>query len=165
MPEWSNFNRRLVHLPLEERRTGTASIICLVIFAHEPSSHSATRSWITPQCSKSLDQTENTSPSPTSRTARRMILDLIVKILSEHGWQMFTKANCHHFRNGDRAHDRSALATSQKLSMLRAWLAQSQHRYDQVGTLLEEAETQHQARNIELDTSNNKASTTPYVHR
>ena len=36
--------------------------------------------------------------------------------------------------------------------MLRAWLAQSQHRYDQVGTLLEEAETQYQDRNIELDT-------------
>ena len=44
------------------------------------------------------------------------------------------------------------LYSEPKLSMLRAWLAQSQHRYDQVGTLLEEAETQYQARNIELDT-------------
>lgn len=44
------------------------------------------------------------------------------------------------------------LYSDPKLSMLRAWLAQSQHRYEQVGTLLEEAETQYQARNIELDT-------------
>ncbi|MFM2607057.1 HTH-type transcriptional regulator MalT [Vibrio chagasii] len=78
--------------------------------------------------------------------------DLIVKILSEHGWQMFNQGELSSLEMAIKQLTTDQLYSEPKLSMLRAWLAQSQHRYDQVGTLLEEAETQYQARNIELDT-------------
>ncbi|NMU81538.1 transcriptional regulator MalT, partial [Vibrio parahaemolyticus] len=47
--------------------------------------------------------------------------------------------------------DKDLLFSDPKLTMLRAWLAQSQHRYNQVGTLLAEAENEHKKRNIDLD--------------
>ncbi|MGT0149385.1 hypothetical protein ACT691_05630 [Vibrio metschnikovii] len=37
-----------------------------------------------------------------------------------------------------------------KLCLLQAWLAQSQHRYDTVGAMLEQAEKEMQALNVEL---------------
>lgn len=77
--------------------------------------------------------------------------DLIVEILNEFGWKMFNQGELTTLEEAVNQLDRELLFTHPKLSMLRAWLAQSQHRYNQVGELLAEAEEEHQKRNIELD--------------
>lgn len=78
--------------------------------------------------------------------------DLIVEILNEFGWKMFNQGELTTLESAINQLDKDLLFSHPKLSMLRAWLAQSQHRYNQVGELLAEAEEEHKKRNIELDT-------------
>ncbi|HDM8223780.1 TPA: HTH-type transcriptional regulator MalT [Vibrio campbellii] len=77
--------------------------------------------------------------------------DLIVEILNEFGWKMFNQGELTTLESAINQLDKDLLFSHPKLSMLRAWLAQSQHRYNQVGELLAEAEEEHKKRNIELD--------------
>ncbi|WJT10071.1 HTH-type transcriptional regulator MalT [Vibrio harveyi] len=77
--------------------------------------------------------------------------DLIVEILNEFGWKMFNQGELTTLEAAINQLDKDLLFSHPKLSMLRAWLAQSQHRYNQVGELLAEAEEEHKKRNIELD--------------
>ncbi|HDM8151940.1 TPA: HTH-type transcriptional regulator MalT [Vibrio harveyi] len=76
---------------------------------------------------------------------------LIVEILNEFGWKMFNQGELTTLEAAINQLDKDLLFSHPKLSMLRAWLAQSQHRYNQVGELLAEAEEEHKKRNIELD--------------
>ena len=78
--------------------------------------------------------------------------DLIVQILNDTGWKMFNQGELSSLEMAVKQLTQDQLFGNPKLSMLRAWLAQSQHRYDQVGTLLEEAEKEYKERNIVLDT-------------
>ncbi|CAH1227492.1 DNA-binding transcriptional activator MalT [Vibrio harveyi] len=77
--------------------------------------------------------------------------DLIVEILNEFGWKMFNQGELTTLEAAINQLNKDLLFSHPKLSMLRAWLAQSQHRYNQVGELLAEAEEEHKKRNIELD--------------
>ncbi|MDW1632000.1 transcriptional regulator MalT, partial [Vibrio sp. Y176] len=77
--------------------------------------------------------------------------DLVVEILNEFGWKMFNQGELSTLEHAINKLDAELLFSHPKLTMLRAWLAQSQHRYNQVGQLLEEAEEEHKKRNIELD--------------
>lgn len=78
--------------------------------------------------------------------------DLIAHILTTHGWKMFNQGELAALESGINKLTKDQLYSDPKLSMLQAWLAQSQHRYDQVGTLLAEADAERNERNIELNT-------------
>ncbi len=77
--------------------------------------------------------------------------DLVAHILNDFGWQMFNQGELSSLEAAIQLLEPDRLFSTPKLSLLRAWLAQSQHRYNQVGTLLAEAESEHQKRDIELD--------------
>ncbi|MGR5351457.1 HTH-type transcriptional regulator MalT [Vibrio sp. DNB22_19_2] len=78
-------------------------------------------------------------------------ISLIIEILNEFGWKMFNQGELATLEAAINQLDRELLFSHPKLTMLRAWLAQSQHRYNQVGKLLAEAEKEHTKRKIELD--------------
>lgn len=78
--------------------------------------------------------------------------DLIAHILTTYGWKMFNQGELAALESAIKKLTKDQLYSDSKLSMLQAWLAQSQHRYDQVGTLLAEAEAERKERNIELST-------------
>ncbi len=75
---------------------------------------------------------------------------LVVSILDEHGWSMFNKGELTLL---ERALD--SLPAIQRfckpsLALLRAWIAQSQHQYTRVGSLLNEASKQLNHNKIKL---------------
>ncbi|MGF1843939.1 HTH-type transcriptional regulator MalT [Vibrio clamense] len=78
--------------------------------------------------------------------------DLIAHILTTYGWKMFNQGELAALESAIKKLTKDQLYSDSKLSILQAWLAQSQHRYDQVGTLLAEAEAERKERNIELNT-------------
>ncbi|MBW3695427.1 HTH-type transcriptional regulator MalT [Vibrio sp. T187] len=78
--------------------------------------------------------------------------ELIAQILDDYGWKMFNQGELSSLEMAVKQLTRDQLYSNPKLSMLRAWLAQSQHRYDQVGTLLAEAEAEYKERDITIDT-------------
>ncbi|MEZ8194174.1 HTH-type transcriptional regulator MalT [Vibrio cortegadensis] len=78
--------------------------------------------------------------------------DLIAHILTTYGWKMFNQGELAALESAIKKLTKDQLYRDSKLSILQAWLAQSQHRYDQVGTLLAEAEAERKERNIELNT-------------
>lgn len=69
--------------------------------------------------------------------------ELVAEILNEYGWKMFHQGELSTLEAAINLLDKDLLFSDPKLTMLRAWLAQSQHRYNQVGTLLAEAENEH----------------------
>lgn len=75
---------------------------------------------------------------------------LISEILSQHGWHMFNNGELQELESTINALDPDVLFTSPRLCLLRAWLAQSQHRYNQVSDLIIEAEEKLSQHNIEL---------------
>ncbi|EGQ7929426.1 HTH-type transcriptional regulator MalT [Vibrio vulnificus] len=77
--------------------------------------------------------------------------ELVAEILNEFGWKMFNQGELSTLESAINLLEKDLLFSNPKLTMLRAWLAQSQHRYNQVGTLLAEAENEHNKRNIDLD--------------
>jgi len=65
--------------------------------------------------------------------------DLLATILSKHGWSMFNQGELEMLES-----------SINKLCMLQAWLAQSQHRYNDVGALLSKADEEMAKLNVEL---------------
>lgn len=76
---------------------------------------------------------------------------LTVDIIVEHGWKLFHHGELQLLEGAISALSRDALFSTPRLALLRAWLAQSQHQYDDVGALLNEAEIEMTHRNITLD--------------
>ncbi|GEM75304.1 HTH-type transcriptional regulator MalT [Vibrio sagamiensis] len=79
--------------------------------------------------------------------------DLIIEILEGYGWKMFHRGALTELESAIDQLDRDLLYHHPKLSILQAWLAQSQHRFDQVSELLSHAEVEHLKRNITLGTN------------
>ena len=79
--------------------------------------------------------------------------ELVSDILVHSGWAMFNEGTLETLESSIKLLSRDQLFSNPKLSMLRAWLAQSQHRYNQVGQLLAEAEHEHSSRNITINSS------------
>lgn len=75
---------------------------------------------------------------------------LSADILLSHGWKMFNQGELQSLETSINALSEDHLYQGSRLPLLRAWLAQSQHRYDEVGDLLDEALAALQQRNIEL---------------
>lgn len=76
---------------------------------------------------------------------------LLMSILNEHGWELFNRSElmlldqCFtHFQTAD-------LVNSPSLLLLRAWLAQSQHRTDEAETLLTQAQAELEKSHVVID--------------
>lgn len=76
--------------------------------------------------------------------------DLLASILTQHGWKMFNLGELNVLESAINLLAPQQLYKEPKLCLLQAWLAQSQHRYDTVGAMLEQAEKEMQALNVEL---------------
>ncbi|KJY75144.1 HTH-type transcriptional regulator MalT [Vibrio nigripulchritudo] len=76
--------------------------------------------------------------------------DLIVDVLDKHGWAMFNKGELVLLDRALEYLPPEKRFSQPSLALLRAWLAQSQHQYDRVASLLAEAEQQLKLNNIEL---------------
>ncbi|CAM3071692.1 HTH-type transcriptional regulator MalT [Vibrio rarus] len=77
---------------------------------------------------------------------------LCAHIMQEHGWHMFNSGELSTLEKAIDELDTEQLYQTAKLPLLRAWLAQSQHRFNDVGDLLSEAKTELNKRNITLST-------------
>ncbi|WP_417880658.1 HTH-type transcriptional regulator MalT [Vibrio sp.] len=75
---------------------------------------------------------------------------LMSQILSDHGWDMFNHGELQVVESAINHLSDEVLFASPRLSLLRAWLAQSQHRYNQVFDLIVEAEEKMTEHNIKL---------------
>ncbi|MGY3572234.1 HTH-type transcriptional regulator MalT [Vibrio paucivorans] len=73
---------------------------------------------------------------------------LIANILTEFGWKMFNHGELDSLETAIHKLEPKQLYSEPKLCMLQAWLAQSQHRYDDVGDLLATADEQMKLLNI-----------------
>ncbi|ODP96170.1 transcriptional regulator MalT [Salinivibrio sp. SS3] len=92
------------------------------------------------------------SPHQALRHARYAKDDaLLADILNQHGWRMFNRGELSTLESAIIKLSDELLYQYPNLSLLRAWLAQSQHRYHEVGELLASAEKAYQARDIPLD--------------
>lgn len=79
--------------------------------------------------------------------------ELTATILTEFGWKMFNHGELDVLESAITSLDGDTLFSHPKLSLLRAWLAQSQHRFNQVDKLLIEAQAEMDKRGIVLDES------------
>lgn len=79
--------------------------------------------------------------------------ELISQIIIDHGWKMFNSGELRTMENAINLLSRDQLYADIKLPLLRAWLAQSQHRYDAVDDMLNESEREMSKRNMSLSTS------------
>ncbi|WP_459778563.1 HTH-type transcriptional regulator MalT [Photobacterium sp. R1] len=77
--------------------------------------------------------------------------ELMVAILSDHGWNMFHHGELKLLEECIASLDKSMLFSSPRLILLRLWLVQSQHRYHEVGDLIAESEAEMLANNIVFD--------------
>ncbi|UTV30240.1 HTH-type transcriptional regulator MalT [Photobacterium atrarenae] len=77
--------------------------------------------------------------------------ELSVHILSEFGWEMFHHGELNLLEDSIALLDREQVFSTPRLALLRLWLMQSQHRYNDVGELIAEAEAQMQKHNVVLD--------------
>lgn len=103
---------------------------------------SAARAW--------LDQS---SPHQALRHAQKASNQaLIADILIEHGWNMFNNGELTNLEKAIEQLADEILYREPKLCMLKAWLAQSQHRYHEVGELLHTTNAQMSKHNIALST-------------
>lgn len=75
---------------------------------------------------------------------------LLSEILIQYGWQMFNHGELTVLEKAIETLSDDILFMSPRLCLLRAWLAQSQHRYNQVSALILEAEEKLAIRNIQL---------------
>ncbi|MFA0438127.1 transcriptional regulator MalT [Vibrio breoganii] len=76
--------------------------------------------------------------------------ELCASIMQEHGWKMFNSGELTTLEKAIAELDTDQLYKTAKLPLLRAWLAQSQHRFNTVGDLLAEAKLELDKRNIPL---------------
>lgn len=79
--------------------------------------------------------------------------ELLSQIISEHGWQMFNHGGLRALERAINDLPKDKLYANMKLPLLRAWLAQSQHRYVAVEDMLAEAEHEIAKRDVTLSTS------------
>lgn len=77
--------------------------------------------------------------------------DLTIEILTNHGWNMFHHGELKLLEDSIAALSKDKLFSVPRLTLLRAWLAQSQHRYNDVGELIAESETEMHQRDLALD--------------
>ncbi|KJY93887.1 transcriptional regulator MalT [Vibrio neptunius] len=77
---------------------------------------------------------------------------LTADILSQSGWKMFNGGELQTVEKAINTLAPEQLYSEPKLCMLQAWLAQSQHRYNDVGDLLSKADEQMEALNVTLST-------------
>lgn len=75
---------------------------------------------------------------------------LIADILSQFGWKMFNGGELKALEQAIDSLSPEQLYSEPKLCMLQAWLAQSQHRYNDVGDLLAKADEQMRQFNVVL---------------
>ncbi len=76
--------------------------------------------------------------------------ELAAHILLEKGWHMFNHGELSIMEDAISQLNREHLYAGMKLPLLRAWLAQSQHRYNAVEDMLKETEQEMQQRSITL---------------
>ncbi|WP_295892159.1 HTH-type transcriptional regulator MalT [uncultured Vibrio sp.] len=76
--------------------------------------------------------------------------DLVASILVSYGWKMFNRGELQALEQAIKTLDPDQLYSEPKLCMLEAWLAQSQHRYQDVGDLLAKADEQMKLRDVKL---------------
>ncbi|MBU2899313.1 HTH-type transcriptional regulator MalT [Vibrio hepatarius] len=79
-------------------------------------------------------------------------LQLTADIVCNYGWEMFNRGELQTLENAIDTLTPEQLYSEPKLCMLQAWLAQSQHRYNDVGDLLSVADEQMKAFNVSLST-------------
>jgi len=79
--------------------------------------------------------------------------DLLAQIIFEHGWRMFNHGELGKLESAINSLSKNKLYANIKLPLIRAWLAQSQHRYIAVENMLAEAEQEITKRNIILTTN------------
>ncbi|WP_394126686.1 HTH-type transcriptional regulator MalT [Vibrio hepatarius] len=77
---------------------------------------------------------------------------LTADILTQYGWKMFNGGELQSLEKGINTLTPEQLYSEPKLCMLQAWLAQSQHRYNDVGDLLSKADEQMSKFNVRLST-------------
>jgi LuxR family maltose regulon positive regulatory protein len=75
---------------------------------------------------------------------------LVADILVQYGWKMFNGGELQTVEKAIESLTPEQLYTEPKLCMLQAWLAQSQHRYNDVGDLLSKADAQMKSFNVVL---------------
>ncbi len=73
-------------------------------------------------------------------------------ILLEHGWTMFNSGELQSLEKAIALLSAEQLYSQPKLCMLQAWLAQSQHRYNDVGDMLTKIDAEMAALNVVLST-------------
>ncbi|MDE1251878.1 HTH-type transcriptional regulator MalT [Vibrio aestuarianus] len=78
--------------------------------------------------------------------------DLLAAILTQYGWKMFNQGELATLEEAINQLSPTQLYSEPKLCMLQAWLAQSQHRYNDVGDLLAKADKEMNALNVKLTT-------------
>ncbi|WP_413282804.1 HTH-type transcriptional regulator MalT [Vibrio sp. MA40-2] len=78
---------------------------------------------------------------------------LIGKIITDSGWKMFNRGDLKVLDNALNTLDNDLLYSNMKLPLLRAWLSQSQHRYDEVEDMLTESLAEMKQQKISLTTS------------
>ncbi|OEF05378.1 HTH-type transcriptional regulator MalT [Vibrio genomosp. F10] len=74
--------------------------------------------------------------------------ELVATILTSYGWKMFNQGELQTLERAIKTLEPTQLYTEPKLCMLEAWLAQSQHRYNDVGDLLAQADEQMPLYNV-----------------
>lgn len=75
---------------------------------------------------------------------------LRVKVLLDHGWYLFNHGNIRLLTDALKTLSDDELYSEPRLVLLRAWLAQSQHQYNEVGELLEQGMREMASRDITL---------------
>lgn len=76
--------------------------------------------------------------------------ELAAQILRDKGWRMFNHGELVIMENAITQLSKEYLYADMKLPLLRAWLAQSQHRYNAVEDMLRESQTEMSQRNVTL---------------
>ncbi|GLT16846.1 HTH-type transcriptional regulator MalT [Vibrio zhanjiangensis] len=79
-------------------------------------------------------------------------LILTAEIVCQYGWDMFNRGELQTLEDAIESLTPELLYSEPKLFMLQAWLAQSQHRYNDVGDLLSVAKEKMEAFNVSLST-------------
>ncbi|MBD8214495.1 HTH-type transcriptional regulator MalT [Erwinia persicina] len=78
-------------------------------------------------------------------------IDMLRDIMLQHAWSLFNQSELALLEECLAALPYDRLIQSPRLVLLQAWLAQSQHRYAEVDTLLAQAESEMQKRDIVMD--------------
>lgn len=78
-------------------------------------------------------------------------VEMLRDVLLQHAWELFHQSELSLLEECLKALPYEKLIQNPRLALLQAWLAQSQHRYSEVNTLLERAEHEMHVQKIEID--------------